>query len=144
MDRAKIYSEVIEVLDHLVEEDYNKIPKDYIDYFNKNSDKNYKFKYDSLKSFNEQPICNETKTILFGLYSEFVADERQKKKINTYLHEYNSRIECEKQRRYNDNDWLNKEQDENHEGNIELIQIGKEKFVDKIKRAIRNILKKRK
>ena len=49
---------------------------------------------DSSKSFNEQPISDETKIILFGLFSKFVADEKQKKKINTYLHEYNAKIEC--------------------------------------------------
>ena len=94
MDEAKTYSEVIEVLNNLVEEDYNKIPKEYINYFNKNSEENHKFKYDSSKSFNEQPISDETKIILFGLFSKFVADEKQKKKINTYLHEYNAKIEC--------------------------------------------------
>ena len=144
MDEAKTYSEVIEVLNNLVEEDYNKIPKEYINYFNKNSDENHKFKYDSSKSFNEQPISDETKIILFGLFSEFVADEKQKKKINTYLHEYNAKIECEKQRQYNYKDLFKNEQNESIKESLDLVQVKKEKIIDKVRRFIRNLFKKRK
>ena len=144
MDEAKTYSEVIEVINNLKEEDYNKIPKEYIDYFNKNSEKNYKFRYDSLKSFSEQPISNEAKSILFGLFAEFVADEKQKKKINAYLHEYNIRIEQEKQKKYNYKDLFKNEQNENSKENVELVPVKKERFINKIINTLKNIFKKRK
>lgn len=144
MNEAKTYSEVIEVLNNLMEEDYNKVPKEYIDYFTKNSEEKYQFKYDSSKSFNEQSISDEAKSILFGLFAEFVANEKQKKKINLYLHEYNTRIEHEKQRQYNYSDLFIKDQKENSEGNLKLVQVKKEKIIDKIRRAIRHLLKKRK
>ena len=144
MDEAKTYSEVIEVLNNLVKEDYNKIPKEYIDYFNKNSEKNHKFKYDSSKSFSEQPISNEAKSILFGLFAEFVADKKQKKKINAYLHEYNTRIEQEKQRNYNYKDLFKNEQDENGIEKLELVPVKKERYISKIISTLKKILKKRK
>ena len=144
MDEAKTYSEVIEVLNNLVEEDYNKIPKEYIDYFNKNSERNHKFKYDSSKSFSEQPISNKAKSILFGLFTEFVADENQKKKINVYLHEYNTRMEQEKRRKYNYKELFKNEQNENIKENLELVPVKKEKFINKIINALKNLLKKKK
>ena len=142
MDEAKIYSEVIEVLNNLVEEDYNKIPKEYINYFEKNSEKNHKFKYDSLKNFNEQPITNEAKSILFGLFTEFVADKKQKEKIYIYLHEYNTRIEQEKRSKYDYKDLFKNHQEENNKENLELVPVKKERFIHKIRNAIRNLLKR--
>ena len=45
------YSEVTEVLKHLVAEDYEKIPKEEIDFFEKYKDPSHEFVYDDSKSF---------------------------------------------------------------------------------------------
>lgn len=41
---AKAYTEVIEILNHLSKEEYDKIPKEKIDFYKKYMDKEYKYK----------------------------------------------------------------------------------------------------
>ena len=81
---ANAYVEVLEILDNLIEEDYNKIPKEYISYMKEESNKDYIFKYDNSKSFKEQSISTDAKMILFFFYEEFAANKTFKEKINQY------------------------------------------------------------
>ena len=53
---ANAYTEVLIVLNNLVKDDYNKIPKEYINYLEDNCNKNYVFKYDKSKKFIEQNL----------------------------------------------------------------------------------------
>ena len=70
------------VLDNLVDEDYEKIPNEYINFFKSNANNAYEFKYDYSKSFDEQDLLDDTKYILFGLFEKFWTTEIQKSKIN--------------------------------------------------------------
>ena len=40
---AKAYTEVLEIIKHFPEEEYNKIPKEKIEFYKANRDKNYNF-----------------------------------------------------------------------------------------------------
>ncbi len=72
---SNAYTEVLTVINNLRYEDYKKIPKNYIDFLKSNCNKDYKFKYDTLKPFNEQVLLDDTKYILFGLFERFGATE---------------------------------------------------------------------
>lgn len=41
---SKAYTEVLEIINHFSEEEYKKIPKEKIDFFEENKDKDYNFK----------------------------------------------------------------------------------------------------
>ena len=56
---ANAYKEVLVVLDNLVDEDYEKIPNEYINFFRSNANNAYEFKYDYSKSFDEQDLLDE-------------------------------------------------------------------------------------
>lgn len=75
------YKEVLVIINNLKKEDYNKIPKKYIDFFRKNANQNYYFKYDKNKTLEEQNLLDDTKYILFGLFEEFGATDSQKMMI---------------------------------------------------------------
>ena len=45
----KAYSEILEIIKYLPEEERKKIPVEKIKFFEENCDKNYEFKYDSSK-----------------------------------------------------------------------------------------------
>ena len=42
----KAYVEILEILKYIPMREYNKIPKERIEFFEKNKDKNYQYKYD--------------------------------------------------------------------------------------------------
>ena len=54
IEYANAYSEVLEVLNHMSKDDYDKIPKDMIEMFHANCNKEYQFRYDLNKEFAEQ------------------------------------------------------------------------------------------
>ena len=96
--------EVIETLNNLTYKDYKKIPKEYIIYLKKNANKNYKFKYDTSKSFQEQELSVEAKLILFFFFEEFSANKEQQEKIRRYKLNIMNLIEKNKAEKFNRNE----------------------------------------
>lgn len=78
---ANAYSEVLEILKYISKEDYNKIPKDKINLFENNCNKDYKFTYDTNKTLDEQNISKKTKTIIAILFRDYWATDVQREKI---------------------------------------------------------------
>lgn len=90
---AKAYKEVLVILENLIKEDCDKIPKEYIEFLQSNCDNEYQFYYDNSKSFEEQELLDDTKYILFGLFEKFGATELQKEKIKAFKNNYYRKIE---------------------------------------------------
>ena len=98
---ANAYKEVLIILDNLIKEDYDKIPKEYIEFLKSNCNNEYEFYYDNSKTFEEQELLDDTKYILFGLFEKFGATEIQKEKIKNFKDNYFRKIEEEKREQYN-------------------------------------------
>ena len=81
---ANAYKEVLVILNNLIKEDYDKIPKEYIEFLKSNCNNEYEFYYDNSKTFEEQELLDDTKYILFGLFEKFGATEVQKEKIKAF------------------------------------------------------------
>lgn len=64
-------TEILEVLKYLPEEDLKKIPQKEIDFFEKNKDKNYVFKFNENLPFEEQSLLPETQAIIVKLYKDY-------------------------------------------------------------------------
>lgn len=141
---ANAYKEVLVILDNLIEDDYNKIPKEYIEFLKSNCNNEYEFYYNTSKTFEEQELLDDTKYILFGLFEKFGATELQKEKINAFKNGYYKNLEEEKKEKYNTEDIFKAKQIMNKNGNMNLMvkEDKNEKFIIKILKFIRNIFKK--
>ena len=101
---AIAYSEILEILKYIPQEEYNKIPQEKIELFKAKADKNYKFRYDPRKKLNEQEVSKIAKGIIAILYRDYWATPEQRKIIKDYQKMKRSKIEEEKRNKYNAND----------------------------------------
>ena len=78
---SNAFSELVEILNWVEIEDYNKIPKSKIDFFKKNSNKNNTFKYDPNLNLEEQGVSEYTRAIIVILFRDYWATEKQRNKL---------------------------------------------------------------
>lgn len=136
---SKAYKEVIEVLNFVPKESVDKIPQTMIDTFKAKMDKDYDFKVDINKSFEEQDLLDETKAIFANIFRDYWATPYQKERIEAKEKYDRQKAEEEKRTLYNaDNIFKKKEinvEDENNKQELNNnlpIEVKKEKFYEKI------------
>ena len=78
---ANAYSEVLEILKYLTQEDYEKIPKEKIEVFETNMNKDYAFNYNPDKTLQEQNVSETARTIIAILFRDYWATEEQRKNV---------------------------------------------------------------
>ena len=140
---ANAYKEVLVILDNLIKEDYDKIPKEYIEFLKSNCNNEYEFYYNTSKPFEEQKLLDDTKYILFGLFEKFGATELQKEKIKNFKKNYYNKLEEEKRKLYNsENIFKEKKVEKNENINLVIKENKKENFINKILKFIKNIFRK--
>lgn len=140
---AKAYTEVIEIINHFSEEEYKKIPKEKIEYYENNKDKNYIFKIDPNIDLDKQNISKKAYSILVSLFRDYFATDIQKQILDDLLMQNEQKLEEEKLIKYNPNEIFRK--DKNSKEKIEevsLIIVEKEKWYKKIFNYFKNIFKK--
>lgn len=98
---AKAYNEVIEILKRIPESDKEKIPKEIYQALEDNMDKEYLFKLEQDKNFEEQELLTETKAILTIFYRDYWATPEIKAKILAKQANELIKIEQEKKIKYN-------------------------------------------
>ena len=143
---ANAYKEVLIVLNNLIKEDYEKIPKEYIEFLETNANPDYDFKYDSSKAFNEQELLDDTKYILFGLFEKYGATEVQKLKIKAFKNNYNEKLEKEKREKYNPDDIFKKnnlnENINEIKESVQIVEYKEQRWYEKIFAKILKIFRK--
>ena len=90
MDHKKCLVQVDEVLSHLREEDFKKIPLDVRNSIKENKDKTYTWKYDETKDICDQDLDRKSVAILSYLNMEYLVNKEQKEFLKE-LHRYNER-----------------------------------------------------
>ena len=108
LEYSNAYNEVLEVLNNISEEDYNKIPKDIIKVFETYKNKNYVFEYDFSKDFKEQKLSKQAKLILANLYRDYWATEREREEIIKEQNLIRQKVEEEKRLKYDPDVFKNK------------------------------------
>lgn len=109
LEYSNAYTEVLEVLRNMSETDYNKIPKNMIRTFETYCNKDYDFKYDIKKNFEQQQLSKRAKIILAILFRDYWASAKQKEKILAKEKYDMQQLEYKKMEKYNpDNLFKNK------------------------------------
>lgn len=101
---ANSYVEVLEILKHIPDNEYKKIPEEKIRFYEKNKNKDYNFIYNT-KNFEQ--ISRKTKAIIVNLYKDYIASDEESKKVDDILKLNSQKLEIEKNRKYNQNDIFN-------------------------------------
>ena len=146
---AKAYKELLEIIKHFPLEEYNRIPKEKIKFYEENMDKNYNFTVNPNIDLSEQNISKETKALIVTLYEDCFATKEQKEKIKEILELNQKKSELEKRKKYNPGDlFKNQKEDVNNneeEKSVESIKEvslveNKENFFTKFKNFILKLL----
>ena len=151
------FSEVSIILEHLRKEDYDKISKELIEAIEENKNNEYKFVLQQNVELKDQNLMPETRAILFNLFYDYYADEKQKAIIQDIWRVQDRKDDLEKQGKYdidvfkdNRNKSSIEESEttaENTEENIEngdnnKIAVKKESIIISIFKRIINLFKK--
>lgn len=143
----KAYTEVLEIIKYLPKEEYEKIPKEKIQFFEDNRDKDYIFKFDITKSLEEQKFLRETNAIIITLFRDFFATETQKEKLQKILIENEEKYQEELRKKYNPDDIFKKqeknklEEVEQEQTNTALVEVKEENIIQKVFNKIINWIK---
>ena len=140
----KAYKEVVEILKFVSKENVDKIPKEMLDMFEEEQDKEYNFKVDTTKSFEEQELLEETKAIFSNIFRDYWANDYQRKVI--IEKENMDRIKWEEEK-YDPKDLFKNnqknfnKQNNNDKVDVNLTVIKKEnsfkKLIDKIFKSLK-------
>lgn len=144
IEYANAYSEVLEILKYIPEEDYHKIPKDKIALFEHNANKEYYFNYNPEKTLNEQNVSKIAKGIIAILFRDYWATPMQRDKIISKQQKDRMQLERIKSENYcTDDIFRNKKQnnikEETSVENTSMIQY-KEPLLKRILNKIRHML----
>lgn len=141
------YVEVLEILKIIPETEYNKIPKEKIEFFNNNCDKEYHFVLDT-ENVN---ISRKAYAIIISLYKDFIANDKQKKIVDDALKYNTIKMENAKKEKYNIDVFYDDKEDKVEEKtNVSeenaLIQVstGKYSLLRRIVESIKNFFLKMK
>jgi len=107
---AKAYTEVLEIIKYFPKEEYDKIPKEKIEFYKNNMDTNYKFSINPEIDLAEQNVSKETGAIIVKLFRDYFATEEQKEQLKELIRLNEKKSEIEKKEKYNP-DYLFKNKD---------------------------------
>jgi len=145
MNYEKCLVEVDEVLNHLIDEELNKIPEEIKIGIKEKKDKDYIWHYDETKKIYEQAISREAIAILSYLNMEYLLDE-EKKALMEEIHRFNKKkkynfdIKFQKNKITSLNTDIIQESKETQ--NINLMVPKQKKWYIKIFSTIKNIFSK--
>ena len=150
---AKAFTEVYKILECLDEEEYEKIPKSFVNVIETYRNKEYIYEVNEEQDLMKQEMLPETKAILFNMYRDYFAQNEEKAKIKNFQQSALKKIEKQKQEKYNINVFdikedeiiennKNSEKSQNLE-NTSLIKIKKQSFFRKILYKIKEFIHKK-
>lgn len=141
---AMAYTELLEILKSLPKEEYDRIPKEKIEFYEKNKDNNYEYVFDASRPIEEQNISKKTNAIIVSLFRDYFATPVQKEKLERILKQNDEQNQKELTEKYNpDNIFKKKTSINTNEQSNEkmLIIIEKENIFKRIINKIKKIFR---
>lgn len=139
----KALVEVEEILKYIPLDKVNKIPTTFIEYIEKNKNKEYKYEFDSTIEIEKQITLKETKMILGMLYLKYWSSDDEKKKIYKRLEENEIKYQEYMRNNYNEKFVIKKQDNEKIEKKINGLPVKyKESFINKFMNFLKNLFKK--
>lgn len=139
---ARAYTEVLEILKHIPEDELDRIPKSELQFYEDNCDKNYKYEYNQELEVDKQAISKEANTVIVALYMNYFANEKQKGIIEKILKQNSIEEEKAKNEKYDVSKIFEKNQNEQNEPiNNENLPVDISKNQDGIIKRIINKIK---
>lgn len=77
----KSFTELFEIINCLPEEEQNKISQSFMDKIKENMDTTYEYNVSHIQDFENQPMLDETRTLLALVYRDYLVSEEEKKEI---------------------------------------------------------------
>lgn len=145
IEHKNAYSEILEILKYVSEEDYKKIPKEKINIFQKYSNKDNTFKYNPDKTLDEQNVSKIAKVIIGILFRDYWATDEQRSLIQQKQNLDAKILEEKNRQKYDINNIFEKRKFRSETKNLnnELpIENKKDSFFKKIITLIKNTFKK--
>lgn len=143
---AKAYTEVLEILKYLPKNEYDKIAKEKIKFFENNKDNSYKFSINPHMPLDKQNISIEANSIIIVLFRDYFATEKQKEKLNTILKQNEDKYQEKIRNKYNPNDIFKDRKDRSFnimENNNLPIEVKEDNFFKKFIAYIKNLIFKK-
>lgn len=141
---AKAYTEVLEIINHFSEDEYKKIPKEKIDFYEKHKDREYDFKINPNIDLTEQNISRKANAILVSLFRDYFATAKQKEILKNLLQQNQEKLEKEKYLKYNPDNIFNKSNSNINDSKdkVALVEIKNEVWYRKILNFFKRIFLK--
>ncbi len=141
---AKAYTEVLELIKYLPENEYNKIPKEKIEFWERNKDNKYKFSINPQIELEKQNISIEANSIIVTIFRDYFANDLQKEKLKTILEQNEKKYQEQLREKYNPDDMFENRKDETNidiekSSNLPVIKRDENffnKFINYIKKLI--------
>ena len=140
----KAYAEVIEVLNYIPVNEYEKIPKKYIVFMEENCSENTPFTYNIALPFNQQNISDTAKNILGMIFRLFIVEQSKKEKVSSKDKELKEQEELEKYMKYNPDNLFKKDNTDEVLNNVQTKSLTetRDSIFKKIWNKIKNLFKK--
>lgn len=141
---AKAYTEVLEIISHFSEDEYKKIPKEKIDFYENHKDRKYDFKINPNIDLAEQNISRKANAILVSLFRDYFATAKQKEILKNLLQQNQEKLEKEKYLKYNPDNIFNKSNSNINDSKdkVALVEIKNEVWYRKILNFFKRIFLK--
>lgn len=139
--------EVLEIINHLDDDDRNKIPENIIKFYENNKDLDYTPNLNFEEDITKQKLMTKTREILAGIYVDYLCNNKdEKKEYLTKLKQAELKYEHQKRLKYNPNMIFNKKTSSN-QINVETIQalvpVKKDNIFIRILKKLKSIFTKK-
>lgn len=120
-DYAKAYTEILEIIKYFSKESLEKLPKENIEMYNIEKDRDYNFTYNEELELDEQNVSKLTTILLANLYIQYLASEEEKNRIKERDKKELELLENQKREMYNPDKIFENRKEAIYKYNIEGI-----------------------
>ncbi|MBP3801922.1 MAG: hypothetical protein J6I85_07905 [Clostridia bacterium] len=132
--------EVLGILNTLEEKEFNKIPREIIEFLENNKSDTYDPDIDYFADVEDLNLKEKTKEIIAGIYLDYFCPESRKQAYSNIIEKNRNKYEEELKETYN-SDNIFKKQNKEEVKTTEMLMVQEEGFLKKVMNKIKGIFK---